>query len=209
MNGLRPFLGSKDRVIRNRWQIRAFLADRATFPDMRKIAALFSLPFFLGVACGGSSATAPASSATASPPAASPAAGAPSKAVAAAPAKVGHAPKAPIPLDEYFKIRRVSSRSGILLTFSHDEKLVAYLSDEGGRTDVWVQPVAGGAGTQITHVKGFVQGLAFSPTADVLAFTTDTGGDELPHLFLTDGAGNSPKDLTADMAPGRRADFVE
>src|SRR5215468_7366863 len=84
MNGLRPFLGSKDRVIRNRWQIRAFLADRATFPDMRKIAALFSLPFFLGVACGGSSATAPASSATASPPAASPAAGAPSKAVAAA-----------------------------------------------------------------------------------------------------------------------------
>ena len=87
------------------------------------------------------------------------------------------------------RIRRVGSRSGILLTFSHDEKLVAYLSDEGGRTDVWVQPIAGGPGKQITHVKGFVQGLAFSPTADVLAFTTDTGGDELPHLFLTDSAG--------------------
>ncbi len=174
---------------------------------MRK-AGLISLPFLLGVACSGTTATAPASPATASTAAASTAAEA-QKPVAAAVAPAKHAPKAPIPLEEYFKIRRVGSRSGILLTFSHDEKLVAYLSDEGGRTDVWVQPVAGGAGTQITHVKGFVQGLAFSPTADVLAYTTDTGGDELPHLFLTDAAGNNPKDLTADMPAGRRADFVQ
>lgn len=120
-----------------------------------------------------------------------------------------HAPKAPIALDEYLNIRRVSSRSGILMSFSHDEKLVAYLSDEGGRTDVWVQPVAGGAGKQITHVKGFVQGLAFSPTRDQLIYSTDTGGDELPHVFLTDSTGASPKDITADMPAGRRADFVD
>ena len=83
----------------------------------------------------------------------------------------GHAPRAPIALEEYLNIRRVGSRSGILLSFSHDEKLVAYLSDESGRTDVWVQPVGGGAGKQITHVKGFVQGLAFSPTRDQLIYT--------------------------------------
>src|SRR6478736_883165 len=86
-----------------------------------------------------------------------------------------HAPKAPVPLEEYFKIRRVGSRSGILLSFSHDEKLVAYLSDEGGRSDIWVQPVAGGPATQITHVKGFIQGLAFSPASDRLVYTTDLG----------------------------------
>ncbi|HSS01037.1 MAG TPA: S9 family peptidase [Kofleriaceae bacterium] len=120
-----------------------------------------------------------------------------------------HAPKAPVALEEYLNIRRVSSRSGILMSFSHDEKLVAYLSDEGGRTDVWVQPVTGGAGKQITHVKGFVQGLAFSPTRDQLIYTTDTGGDELPHVFLTDSTGASPKDITADMPAGRRADFVD
>src|SRR5204863_3122412 len=32
-----------------------------------------------------------------------------------------HAPKAPVPLEEYFKIRRIGSRSGILLSFSYDE----------------------------------------------------------------------------------------
>ena len=121
----------------------------------------------------------------------------------------GHAPKAPVPLEEYLNIRRVGSRSGILLSFSHDEKLIAYLSDEGGRTDVWVQPVAGGAGRQITHVKGFVQGLAFSPTRDQLIYTSDVGGDELPHVFLTDSTGAAPKDITADLPAGRRGDFVE
>jgi dipeptidyl aminopeptidase/acylaminoacyl peptidase len=121
----------------------------------------------------------------------------------------GQAHKPPIALDEYLNIRRVGSRSGILLSFSHDEKLVAYLSDEGGRTDVWVQPVAGGAGRQISHVKGFVQGLAFSPTRDQLIYTSDTGGDELPHVFLTDSTGASPKDITADLPAGRRADFFD
>src|SRR5438045_631256 len=76
-----------------------------------------------------------------------------------------HAPKAPVALEEYFKIRRIGSRSGILLSFSHDEKLVAYLSDESGRTEIWVQPIDGGAPRQLTHVKGFIQGLSFSPSA--------------------------------------------
>src|SRR5256885_1491135 len=56
--------------------------------------------------------------------------------LSASPLHAKAAPKAPVPLEEYFKIRRVGSRSGILLSFSHDEQLVAYLSDEGGRTDV-------------------------------------------------------------------------
>jgi dipeptidyl aminopeptidase/acylaminoacyl peptidase len=131
----------------------------------------------------------------------------------AAPVYAKPAPKAPVPpvpIEEYFKIRRVGSRSGILLSFSHDEKLVAYLSDEGGRADVWVQPVAGGGTpTQITHVKGFIQGLAFSPTADKLVYTTDSGGDELPHLFLTDAKGTTPVELEPAKSKGRRTDFFE
>ena len=162
------------------------------------------------MACGASPTPAAA-------PAAAPAPAAPATAAAPAtpatepepPAVVGQAPKAPVPLEEYLNIRRVGSRSGILLSFSHDEKLVAYLSDEGGRTDVWVQPVAGGPGRQITHLKGFVQGLEFSPTRDQLIYTSDIGGDELPHVFLTDSTGASPRDITADMPAGRRADFVE
>jgi dipeptidyl aminopeptidase/acylaminoacyl peptidase len=129
--------------------------------------------------------------------------------VSQAKAPPAHAPKAPVPLEEYFKIRRIGSRSGILLSFSHDEKLVAYLSDESGRTEVWVQPIEGGPARQITHVKGFIQALAFSPGGDQLAFTTDVGGDELPHLFLTDSKGTAPRDLVPTQAAGQRTDFLE
>ena len=164
----------------------------------------------LGAACGGSPAqtsTAPTPATVATTP--TPAVLAAASAEQPRPAATARAHRAPIALEEYLNIRRVGSRSGILLSFSHDEKLIAYLSDEGGRTDVWVQPVAGGAGRQITHVKGFVQGLAFSPTRDQLIYTTDIGGDELPHVFLTDSTGASPRDITADMPAGRRADFID
>lgn len=152
----------------------------------------------------------------ASAPPPTPAAPAPTAAAGAVPVTaprilepVHRAPKAPVPLEEYFKIRRIGSRNGVLLSFSHDEKLVAYLSDEGGRTDVWIQPVEGGKATQLTHVSGFVMSFAFSPAEDRLVYEADVGGDELPHLFLTDSKGTSPKDLTADYPAGRRTAFVE
>jgi dipeptidyl aminopeptidase/acylaminoacyl peptidase len=114
-----------------------------------------------------------------------------------------HAPKAPVALEEYFKIGRVTG-----LSFSADEKLVAYMSDEAGRPDVWVRPLAGGPGSQVTHVEGFVHSFAFSPTHDQLVFEADKGGDELPHLYLTSSRGEAPKDLVADLPAGRRTMFV-
>src|SRR5579862_839580 len=79
----------------------------------------------------------------------------------APPVKLTHAaPRAPVALDEYFKTVRVRG-----LSFSHDEKLIAMMSDKGGRPDLWVEPIEGGPGTQITHVEGFVHSYAFSPTA--------------------------------------------
>ena len=138
------------------------------------------------------------------PQAEEPAAPAPApEAVAAEPAAPA-APKAPVPLETYFQIERVGGS-----TFSHDEALVAYVSDEGGRLDVWVQPVAGGQARQLTHVTGFVHSLEFSPTEDVLMYEADDKGDELPHLFLTDSKGTTPRDLVADLPEGARTRFVE
>src|SRR5437764_13874136 len=114
---------------------------------------------------------------------------------------------APVPLGEYFKVRRY----GILsfdLSFSHDEKLVAFQSDARGRLDLWVKPLDGGPARQVTHVEGFIGNFGFSPAADVLAYEADVGGDELPHLFLTDSNGTAPRDLTADYPKGRRTQFV-
>src|SRR6185503_2239198 len=86
----------------------------------------------LAMSCGGSASPpagptpAAATAAASTPTAVQPQAPAES----AAPAVTGQAPKAPVALEEYLNIRRIGSRSGILLSFSHDEKLVAYLSDE-------------------------------------------------------------------------------
>ncbi len=160
---------------------------------------LFGLVISASVACGGDAAAPPA----AAPPTTSLASTSPS--TTPTPTHVSRpAPKAPVALDEYFKTRRVRG-----LTFSYDEKLVAFMSDQGGRPDLWVEPVAGGAATQITHVDGFIHSFSFSPTADVLAFEADKGGDELPHLFLTNAKGDAPKDVVADLPAGRRTQFVQ
>lgn len=158
-------------------------------PTHRWLFALFAL-FLAALGCGGSQL----------PPASS---------VPAQTKVVPRAPSPPVALEEYFKIRRIGSRGGILLSFSHDEQLVAYLSDEAGRADIWVQPVAGGQATQITHAQGFVHSFSFSPTADALVFEADIGGDELPHLFLTDSRGTAPRDLVPDLPAGARTAFVE
>jgi dipeptidyl aminopeptidase/acylaminoacyl peptidase len=119
------------------------------------------------------------------------------------------ASRAPVPLAEYFKVRRYYTFFSRGLRFSHDEKLAVFQSDAGGRLDLWVKPLDGGPARQITHVKGFLGEFAFSPAADVLAYEADVGGDELPHLFLTDSNASEPRDLTADYPKGRRTQFIE
>jgi dipeptidyl aminopeptidase/acylaminoacyl peptidase len=93
-------------------------------------------------------------------------------------------------------------------SFNHDGTLVAYLSNAGGRLDIWAQPVAGGSPRQLTHVKGFVETFEFSPTRDQLVFGADVGGDELTQLHLTDSKGGEPVALFPGDPEGTRADFV-
>jgi hypothetical protein len=84
-----------------------------------------------------------------------------------------------------------------------------FATDQGGRYDLWARPVEGGEARQVTHVQGFLGAFAFSPTEDVLAYEADVGGDELPHLFLTDSKGTAPRDVTADYPKGRRTQFLD
>ncbi|HYV67452.1 MAG TPA: hypothetical protein VE964_14505, partial [Myxococcales bacterium] len=123
------------------------------------------------------------------------------------PAGESEGSSAPVPLQEYFQARRYGALS-FDLSFSHDDRLAAFQSDAGGRLDLWVAPLDGGPARQLTHVEGFIGGFAFSPAADVLVYEADVGGDELPHLFLTDSNGSAPRDLTADYPKGRRTQFV-
>jgi dipeptidyl aminopeptidase/acylaminoacyl peptidase len=154
-------------------------------------------------ACGSATPT-PTAPATAPAATSEPAAPSSPTAPPVATRPVRHATRAPVALEEYFKTLRVRG-----LAFSHDDKLVAFLSDRGGRQDLWIEPIGGGEATQLTHAEGFIHSFAFSPTADVLAFEADKGGDELPHLFLTNAHGDAPKDLVADLPAGARTMFLE
>ncbi len=136
------------------------------------------------------------------PPAATSAPATPADAGPAVPTL--RAPAPPVPLAQYLDTRRLFGTS-----FSSNDALVAYASDEGGRPDVWVQPMAGGAATQLTHVQGFLGPFGFSPKADLLLFTADTGGDEFTHLYLTDSRGTPARDLTANLPAKRRAELVD
>lgn len=134
---------------------------------------------------------------------------APAAAPAPAPAKpppppVVHAPKAPVPIAEYFKVRRQRGA-----TFSFDDSVVVYSSDEGGRLDLWAQPVAGGAAVQITHSTGFLAGFEFSPKKDQLIVGMDEGGTELPRLYLTDSKGTAPVALFPNEPKTARQEFVD
>src|SRR5262249_8860896 len=110
-------------------------------------------------------------------------------------------------LDEYFKIRRIYDAS-----FSYDEKLVAFANDDGenmeNRPNVWVMPITGGQARQITRVSGRLHSFAFSPTADQLVLEAAQAGEELPHLYLSNAAGDNPRDLCADYPAGRRTEFI-
>src|SRR5262245_16707035 len=106
-----------------------------------------SLVALLLVACGGAQPE-PA------PPRSTPTTSSNATPTATAARSTVRAPKAPVALEEYYKIHRMPafSRSGLpMASFSYDEKLVAFASDEGGRIDVWVKPVSGDAApTQLT-----------------------------------------------------------
>ncbi|MFT3767355.1 MAG: S9 family peptidase [Minicystis sp.] len=141
-----------------------------------------------------------------SPPAAPPQPPADSPAITAAPAQAAPAPKAPrapVAVAEYFKIRRMRDAR-----VAFDEKTVVFVSDAGGRIDLWTMPIGGSAAKQITHLGGMLHGFLPSPSADRLAYEADQGGDELPHLYLTNLSGEAPKDIVADYPAGRRTQLL-
>jgi Tol biopolymer transport system component len=121
---------------------------------------------------------------------------------AAAPALGIASPQAPL-LADYLRTSRVSGAS-----FSHDEGLIAFLWDKGGRLDIWVKPVLGGQPRQITHVNGVIHSFAFSPREDLLLYEVDDGGNDAPRLYLTDSSGRASKELMPDFPKGSRIGFM-
>jgi dipeptidyl aminopeptidase/acylaminoacyl peptidase len=81
---------------------------------------------------------------------------------------------------------------------SPDGGLLAFLSDETGFPQIWLQPAAGGAAWRAAETPEPVGALAFSPKSRDLVFTLDCGGDERHQLWLLPGADGPPVALTDD-----------
>ena len=83
-------------------------------------------------------------------------------------------------------------------SFSHDDALLLYGSDESGVFNAYTVPVTGGASVQITHSTGDnVRPISFFPGDNRMLYLGDRGGNEIYHIYLRteDGA-------VRDLTPG-------
>ncbi|MGL4965228.1 MAG: S9 family peptidase [Inquilinus sp.] len=81
---------------------------------------------------------------------------------------------------------------------SPDGGLLAFLSDQTGFPQIWLQPAEGGTAWRAAETAEPVGALAFSPKSRDLVFTLDCGGDERHQLWLIPGADGAPLALTDD-----------
>lgn len=83
-------------------------------------------------------------------------------------------------------------------SFSHDGSRVLVSSDATGVFNVYAQPVAGGAPTQLTKsTKDSHFALGYFPDDDRYLFGVDGGGNELTHIWVAELDGT-----TKDLTPG-------
>jgi dipeptidyl aminopeptidase/acylaminoacyl peptidase len=81
---------------------------------------------------------------------------------------------------------------------SPDGGLMAFLSDETGFNQIWLQPAGGGAAWRLAETEEPVGALAFSPKSRDLVFTMDCGGDERHQIWLIPGVDGAAVALTDD-----------
>jgi dipeptidyl aminopeptidase/acylaminoacyl peptidase len=105
--------------------------------------------------------------------------------------------KAARPIPQYTIEQFMDITSIFGSSFSHDEKYVAFTSDQSGVYNVYRMPVAGGTPEQITHSdSNSVIGLTLFPTDNRLLFMSDEGGNEIWHLYLQEENG-----IVRDLTP--------
>jgi dipeptidyl aminopeptidase/acylaminoacyl peptidase len=143
------------------------------------------------VACG-SPATKPAQPAMPATP------GETSSAPASSPAVAAPAPSQPARQFRYDAKTFFENVRMFGASFSHDGSRVLLSSDATGVFNVYAQPVAGGAPTQLTKsTKDSHFAIAYFPQDDRYLYSVDGGGNELTHIFVAETDGT-----TKDLTPG-------
>ena len=81
-------------------------------------------------------------------------------------------------------------------SFSFDESKILFTSNESGIYNAYTIPVAGGEPRQVTRsTENSVFAVSFFPEDDRMLYLSDSGGNEISHIYMT-GLDGATKDLT-------------
>jgi dipeptidyl aminopeptidase/acylaminoacyl peptidase len=81
-------------------------------------------------------------------------------------------------------------------SFSFDESKILFTSNKTGIYNAYTIPVAGGDATQITQsTENSIFAVSYFPEDDRMLYLSDTGGNEIYHIYMT-GLDGTSKDLT-------------
>jgi dipeptidyl aminopeptidase/acylaminoacyl peptidase len=95
--------------------------------------------------------------------------------------------------DRYVPQRRFQQTVAI----SPDGAAVAYVNNDGGQHNLWVQPLGDGDARALTSfTEHSVRCVAWSPDGSRLVFAADHQGDEQFQVYLIDASGGEPRRLT-------------
>ncbi|HLF35529.1 MAG TPA: alpha/beta fold hydrolase [Cyclobacteriaceae bacterium] len=103
-------------------------------------------------------------------------------------------------IEQFYKTERIGGDS-----FSPDEKSLLVTSDRTGIFNIYALPLTGGEPVALSHSqKESIWGVSYFPTDERILYQSDSGGNEIDHIFLrnTDGA-------TVDLTPwpGAKSSF--
>ncbi len=96
-------------------------------------------------------------------------------------------------IEQFMKTTSIGGSS-----FSSDEKSILFSSNETGVYNAFTIPVKGGKPSQVTFSKGdSIFALSFLPHDNRILYSSDSGGNEISHIYLLDKDGKA-RDLTPD-----------
>ena len=101
------------------------------------------------------------------------------------------AASAPVAVADVLKTVRMNGA-----TLSPDDKRIAYISNAGGRPNLWMMNADGSGDRQLLTTEERQSDPLFTHDGQQIVYLQDQGGDELYDIYAVPVAGGEPKNVT-------------